>query len=113
MVKAPARSSLGHVTPEEFEQLSTNGACGKQQAEPEGGDRFLGALHAGYGGEADRAGRRIIATFKKAVEFLNTMVGRIEPLYRRHGAVAYEMVRHGTVDVNRPHSLKRRSDATI
>ena len=25
-VKAPARSALGHVTPEEFEQLSTNGA---------------------------------------------------------------------------------------
>jgi hypothetical protein len=27
---------LGYVAPEEFEQLSTNGACGKQQAEPEG-----------------------------------------------------------------------------
>jgi hypothetical protein len=25
------------MTPEEFEQLSTNGARGKQQAEPEGG----------------------------------------------------------------------------
>jgi hypothetical protein len=32
-----ALERLGHVTPEEFEQLSTNGACGKQQAEPEGG----------------------------------------------------------------------------
>ena len=28
---------LGYVAPEEFEQLSSNGACGKQQAEPEGG----------------------------------------------------------------------------
>jgi hypothetical protein len=28
---------LGYVVPEEFEQLSTNGACGKQQAEPERG----------------------------------------------------------------------------
>ena len=36
-VKAPARSALGHVTPEEFEQLSTNGAVESWQAEAEGG----------------------------------------------------------------------------
>ena len=37
MVRATAYNPLAHVTPEELDQLSTNGACGKQQAEPEGG----------------------------------------------------------------------------
>jgi hypothetical protein len=37
IVRARDHSASGHVTPEEFDQLSTNGACGKQQAEPEGG----------------------------------------------------------------------------
>jgi hypothetical protein len=30
-------SALGYLAPEEFGQLSPNGACGKKQAEPEGG----------------------------------------------------------------------------
>ena len=37
MVRAAARSGLGQVTPEEFEQLGPNGECAKWQAEPEGG----------------------------------------------------------------------------
>jgi len=37
MTRAPARGALCYVTPEEFEQISANRACGKQQAEPEGG----------------------------------------------------------------------------
>jgi hypothetical protein len=32
-----ARQRFGYMTPEEFEQLSTNGVRGKRQAEPKGG----------------------------------------------------------------------------
>ena len=44
MVKAAAHNALGHVTPEEFDQLSTNAACGKQQAELEGGSCLMPPL---------------------------------------------------------------------
>jgi hypothetical protein len=35
MLGAPGHSALGHAAPEEFDQRSSNGECGKQQAEPE------------------------------------------------------------------------------
>lgn len=74
---------------------------------------FLGAVYAGYGGEADRAGRRAIATPRKAKRFLAGVLGEVEPVYARYGPVAYDMFRHGTIHVYRPHALKRADGATI
>ena len=73
---------------------------------------FLGALYCGYGGSGG-GGRRNIATTEKAVAFITEVLGTVDPVYRQHGRLTYEMFRHGTIHVHRPHKLRRRSGATI
>jgi hypothetical protein len=73
---------------------------------------FLGALYGGYGGEM-RGRRREIATTDKAVRFLEEMFGKLDAVYTRHGRLAYEMFRHGTVHLQRPNRLRRADGATI
>lgn len=73
---------------------------------------FLGALYAGYSGEKDPSGRRIIATSQKAKKFIRDILGVADALYRQNGALLYEMYRHGTVHRYEPHQL-RRSDGRV
>lgn len=74
---------------------------------------FLGALYCGYDGSVDRAGRRRIASWWKAERFLEEVFGGVDPMYQGHGRLAYEMYRHGTIHVFRPHKLARPDGATI
>jgi hypothetical protein len=74
---------------------------------------FLGALYVGYDGSEDRAGRRRIATPAKAIAFLHEIFGQVDPLYGTHGALVYEMFRHGTVHVYRPNPLRRADGAIL
>ncbi len=73
---------------------------------------FLGALYGGYGGDTDRSGRRRIATSEKAIRFIKDVMGEVDELYQRNGVLLYEMFRHGTVHLYRPHEL-RRSDGRV
>ncbi len=73
---------------------------------------FLGALYCGYAGRAG-GGHRPIATSRKAVAFITEVLGGVDGAYRQHGRLAYEMFRHGTIHVYRPHLLRRRDGATI
>jgi hypothetical protein len=72
---------------------------------------FLGALYGGYAGEMDNR-RRKIASGQKSVQFLKEFFGTTDAAYRQHARLIYEMFRHGTVHVSRPHILKRRSDSS-
>ncbi len=74
---------------------------------------FLGALYCGYDGSVDGAGRRKIADSSKAVRFLNEVFGEVDEAYRSHGELVYQMIRHGTVHIFRPHMLRRADGATI
>jgi hypothetical protein len=44
---SPYTRARGCLAPEELEQSSTNGGCGKQQAEPEGGAVLDASLEPG------------------------------------------------------------------
>lgn len=75
---------------------------------------FIGALYSGYDGSLDRSGRKRITSSRKAIRFLKEVMGKVDAQYDTLGELVYEMYRHGTVHLNRPHLLKRKSDgATI
>lgn len=67
---------------------------------------FLGALYCGYDGSVDKSGRRKIASTYKATTFIKEVLGQVYEPYRLYGELMYEMYRHGTVHLYRPHTLK-------
>lgn len=67
---------------------------------------YLGALYGGYNGSVDKRGRRIIANTQKATTFIKDILGQLYEPYSLYGELMYEMYRHGTVHLYRPHTLK-------
>lgn len=74
---------------------------------------FLGALYGGYSGEKDRSERRRIAIPEKAKKFMRDILKEVDDLYEQNGVLLYEMYRHGTVHLYRPHSLIRRDGRVL
>lgn len=73
---------------------------------------FFGALYCGYTGEM-KGIRRDIANPDKARLFLKEVFGKVYQPYEEYGDILYEMYRHGTVHLYRPHTLINKDDRVL
>lgn len=68
---------------------------------------YLGALYEGYDGRSKFGnGTQKLATPEKAKKFIKEILGVVDESYKLNGELLYEMYRHGTVHLYRPHRLK-------
>jgi hypothetical protein len=76
---------------------------------------YLGAFYHGYNGRIDRnTNRRIFTERGYSKAFLNDVFGQIDPNYRKHGKLLWEIYRNGTIHLYSPKIIKDKiSNRTI
>ena len=69
---------------------------------------YLGALYHGYLGRTNNNGRRIFADGRYAKAFLNDVFSIIDPNYKKHGDLLWEIYRNGTIHLYEPLKLENK-----
>lgn len=73
---------------------------------------FLGALFCGYTGKK-KFGRMEISESWKATQFITTVFGEFDDIYRQNGEVLYYMYRHGLVHLYQPKVIRQQSGRVL
>jgi hypothetical protein len=74
---------------------------------------YLGVLYHGYGGSRTTTNRRILSEAKYAKDFLKDVFGSIDPDYKLHGDLLWEIYRNGAIHLYSPKVLKDKTSGSI